>query len=268
MKNSRNNINTRRNEILKVIENRRQISTQELNAMFDASPLTLRRDLDFWEEEGCVERYYGGVRYIVPEKETPQFDEKLQSNTMEKQVIARYIASLIEPEKTIFMNSGTTIYEVMRCLRDRRETIITNNVLAVDACTGGNCEIICTGGTYNHITRSYNGELATSIIQKTFADYCVLGVNGISIKAGITTSIFQETIVNELMLERCSGQKIVAADSSKIGKIFRFTSVALDKIDLLVTTSAAAPEELAAITAAGVKVAFADQVTNMDGIAN
>lgn len=259
MKNSRDSINARRNEILKIIESRRQISTQELNAMFDASPLTLRRDLDYWESEGCVQRYYGGVRFLVPEKEAPKFDEKLQSNTVEKQLIARHIAAMIEPDRTIFMNSGTTIYEVMRCLANKNETIITNNILAVDACSGGNCEIICTGGAYNDITRSYNGELATSVIQKTFADYCVLGVNGIGHKTGITTSIFQETIVNELMLERCNGMKIVAADSSKIGKIFRFTSVPLDRIDLLVTTSAADPDELAAIRDSGVTIAFADR---------
>ena len=258
MKVSRESIRSRRNELLQIIENRQQISTQELNSLFDVSPLTLRRDLDYWENEGCVQRYYGGVRFVVPEKEPPRFDEKLQSHTIEKQKIARMVASMIDPYRTIFMNSGTTIFEVMRCLSDKNETIITNNVFAVDACTGGNCELICTGGTYNHITRSYNGELATSIIQKTYADYCVLGVNGIGVRSGITTNIYQETVVNELMLERCNGPRIIAADSSKIGKVFRFTSVALDKIDLLVTTTAADSDELAAIEAAGVKIVFAD----------
>lgn len=265
MKSSRETISARRNEILKVIEARRQVSTQELNTLFNVSPLTLRRDLDYWENEGCVQRYYGGVRFVAPDKELLLFDEKLQSNMVEKQLIASYIATLIEPEKTIFMNSGTSIYEVIHCLKNKHETIITNNAFAFDACANGNCEIICTGGTYNFITRSYNGELATGIILKTFADYCVLGVNGICAETGITTSVFQETIVNELMVKRCSGMKIVAADSSKIGKIFRFTSTALSSIDLLVTTSAADPEELSAISAAGVQIVFADQAQNGSG---
>ncbi len=260
MKHSNQEIRERRSKILKIVESKGKISMQELSSAFDVSLLTLRRDLEYLASEGCVKRYHGGVQFLTSEKELPQYEEKQQSKHNEKSIIARYIASIIPAESTIFLNSGTTTYEVMRYLKGKKETIITNNALAYQACEGGNCEIICTGGAYNHTTRSYNGELATSIIQQTYADFCVFGVNGIGAKAGTTTSVFQETIVNNCMIHRCSGQRIIAADSSKVGKTFRFTNTDLQHIDLLVTVSTADQEELRAIQECGVQVALADQV--------
>lgn len=260
MKHSNKEIQERRSKVLKIIERTGKISVQELSGEFDVSVLTLRRDLDYLVSEGCVRRYHGGVQFITSEKEIPQYEEKQQSKRNEKSVIAQYIASIIPPESTVFLNSGTSTYEVMRYLKDKRETIITNSALAYQACEGGNCEIICTGGTYNHVTRSYNGDLATSIIQRVYADFCVFGVNGICAKAGITTSVFQETIVNECMIRRCNGQRIIAADSSKIGKTFRFTNTDLQHVDLLVTVSTADADELKAIQDCGINIVLADQV--------
>ena len=68
-------------------------------------------------------------------------------------------------------------------------------------------------------------------------------------------------MINEEMLKRCKGLRIVAADGSKIGRIFNFASAAISSIDMLVTDSNANMQELERIGAAGVKVVMADRVT-------
>ena len=157
------------------------------------------------------------------------------------------------------MNAGTTTLEVIRRLANKGVTIITNNALAFHAVSGGNCELISTGGTFNAVSNSYDGELATGIVQKTYAEYCVLGINGISAESGVTSSFFSETAVNEMMMQHCNKSCIIAADSSKIGKTYRFSSLRLHEINLLVTVSSSEPEKLRQLAAQGVRIAFADK---------
>lgn len=260
MKRSSDVIRERRRELLSVIEREQDISINRLNTFFDVSVLTLRRDLDTLVEQGLVQRYHGGVRFAGPVNNTPYFDEKLMSNRTEKQQIAHYVASIIPVGSNIFMNGGTSTLEIISQLKNHSATIITNNVMAFDAAGGGNCNIICTGGEYNSICKTYCGELSSGIIQKTLAEYCILGVNGISSQTDVTTSIYAESIINSLMAQRCKGPIILAADASKIGRSFCFVSLKLEQVDELITTSAADQRELDAIAAKGVKITLADKL--------
>ena len=260
MKRSNDVIRERRHEILQVIEREQDLSINRLNSFFDISVLTLRRDLDALAEQGLVERYHGGVRFKCPATDMPYFDEKLMANRAEKQQIARYLASTIPIGSNIFMNGGTSTLEIIGQLKNHGATIITNNVMAFDAASGGNCSIICTGGEYNSVCKTYCGELSTGIIHKTLADYCILGINGISSQVGVTTSVYAESIINSLMAQRCRGPIILAADSTKIGRTFCFTSLKLELVSELVTTSLADQRELDALAAAGVKITLADKI--------
>lgn len=259
MKRSNDEISSRRHEILRVIEREQDISIVHLNSYFDISVPTLRRDLDALAAQNLVLRYHGGVRYAGRNTDLPVFDNKLLANREEKQCIASYLASILPTGSTIFMNGGTSTLEIIRSIKNHNATIITNNVLAFEAAEGGSSNIISTGGEYNCISKTYSGELSNAILQKTFADYCILGVNGINSRDGITTSVYSESVINGLMAQRCRGPIIIAADASKIGKAFCFTSLKLDLVSELVTTSQADPEELEAIAEHGVKVTFADK---------
>lgn len=97
---------------------------------------------------------------------------------------------------------------------------MTNNALAYQYEEQMHGTIICTGGTYTKLTRSYVGELAADLVNKVYADICILGVNGIDSVRGVTTAILQETMINQNMVNRCLGPVIVVADGSKIGKTF------------------------------------------------
>lgn len=253
-------IQSRRNQIFSLIKQEQSVSINRLDEAFDVSVLTLRRDLDYLEEQGLIERFHGGARIRQATKDMPFFDEKLMSQRSDKQLIAHYLASQIPTGTSLFMNGGTTILEVIRSLKNHNATIITNNVMAFDAASGSNNNILCTGGEYNNVSKAYSGDLATCIIEKTFAEYCILGVNGISSKLGVTTAVYAETLINNLMAQRCKGPIIIAADATKIGKSFCFSSLPLKMVSELVTISSADPRELEAIANAGVKITLADRV--------
>jgi DeoR family fructose operon transcriptional repressor len=147
----------------------------------------------------------------------------------------------------------------LKKIKDRDVIIITNNALAASAITNSSAKLISTGGQYSDLSKSFVGDFATRIINMTYANLCILGVNGISSDFGVTTSVYQETMINELMVKRCNGLKIIAADGSKIGKTHCFTSIPINKIDVLVTDSSADKNELAKISSIGIRVILADQ---------
>lgn len=261
MKRSKDEIEKRQVGMLDYIKQNKTARVEELGAQFQVSEVTVRRDLEELEDKGKVRRFFGGAELADSiESDEPKFDEKRLSNHEEKIKIAEYAASLVKEGTSIFMNSGTTVVEVLKRIKDKGATVITSNALASEILCDGNCELLCTGGVYNRDTKGYMGEYSTKLVKQTYAKMTILGVNGIDSVSGITTSLFQDTFLLKTMLDRCTGKKIVVTDGSKIGRTKVYKSADITQIDMLITTSKADPEELERIRNCGVEVVLADQV--------
>ena len=61
MKNSRAMIENRRKRILMELQKNGTVNVQAISEELNASPLTIRRDLAYLEEQGTVHRHYGGA---------------------------------------------------------------------------------------------------------------------------------------------------------------------------------------------------------------
>lgn len=258
MKQSQAVIQQRRKNILRFLKEHGEMNVADLAERLSASEMTVRRDLHDMQRRGLLTRYHGGARLTQQEEQPAYFEEKDSVRSNEKALIAKIIAAMLQPGCTLFCNAGTTTLAVMTHARDKNVRIITNNAMATVALTSGNAELISTGGQYNARTRSFYGDFAAHVIRKVHADICILGSNGVSASGGVTTSEYNETELNTLMVKRCQGKRIIAADGSKIGKTFCFTSVSLNKCDILVTDSSADPVELQRIRDTGLKVMLAD----------
>ena len=259
MKQSRHLIEARRAGILKMLKERKKMRVEELSNCFQVSELTIRRDLEELDKKGEIVRFFGGAEIREEAMPVMKFTEKEVINREEKELVAQCAADLIQRESSIFMNSGTTVLEVMKRIKNKHATIITNNAQAGNALENGNCDLLCTGGIYNSATCSFIGEYSTNLIKETFAETAVLGVNGINVGSGITTSLFQETVLFKLMLERCRGKKIIVTDGSKVGRTKNYKSADIKQIDILITTSRADPQELEKIKNAGIQLILTDE---------
>jgi DeoR/GlpR family transcriptional regulator of sugar metabolism len=67
-----------------------------------------------------------------------------------------------------------------------------------------------------------------------YASKCFIGVDGVSLKYGLTTPSLEEAEVARTMIERTHGQVIVVADHSKLGMIADCVTAPTEQIDLLV----------------------------------
>ena len=259
MKRSKSFVESRHRKLLSALDEQPSLTIPGLAETLGVSPVTIRRDLDALESKHLLVRTRGGARLTLqPSPALPQLSDRRRQQLAEKERISCYVASLVKDRSTIFLNAGSTTYLTIRQLLDRPVRLITNNVQAIALFANARAELLMTGGEYNPHNGSFLGDMALQLLSHLHADICILGVNGISSKCGITSYAYQETLLNQTMLSRCSGKRIIVADGTKIGKVFCFTSAPLDSIDMLVTDSSADPQELERIADAGVEVVTVD----------
>lgn len=219
-----------------------------LSEMLNVSEATTRRDLDWMEAQGLVERTHGGARLSQRMRLEPAYSSSAQSHPTEKHLIGQMAAQLIEDGDTIFVNSGTTTTQVVRHIPPQAKvTLITNNVTAALEAQSAHYEIILLGGSFRAIARSVVGRFATATLRQVYASKAFIGTDGLSAKHGCTTPTSAEAEITQLMIERTRGPVIVVADSSKWGVVSNYELATLDQLHTLVTDAqldAAARAEL------------------------
>lgn len=261
MKQSQAEVRKRHQLIIELLRKKQVLYVVDAAKELGVSELTIRRDFDHLLEKGFIKRFHGGAKLVVSKSEEPPvYESKGLINKDKKEIIAKVVTDYVHAGDTVFINAGTTAYEVIKHIKDKDITIVTNNAIACNL-IDSECKanLISTGGEYNARNQSYSGILATELIHKMYASVCILGVNGITASDGISTPFYGETLINEEFLSRNKGLSIVIADGSKLGKVFCFNSASMDKIDILVTDSSADEEELKKLRATNTKVIIANE---------
>ena len=121
----------RRERIQEYLATHKIVRMDDLYSMLDTSEATVRRDLEWLEREGIVERTHGGA--ILSQRLTlePEYLQRAQKHPEEKRLIGEMAASLIEDNDVVFINSGTTTTQVIRHIRGNAGiTVFSNNVYA------------------------------------------------------------------------------------------------------------------------------------------
>lgn len=210
--------------------------TADLMNLLETSEATVRRDLEWLEQKGTLERTHGGAilsQRVIFEQE---YQQRAQHFPEEKKRIGEFAASLIEEGDIVFINSGTTATQVLQHIRsDSRITVFTNNVNAALELGEPGFHYYLIGGEFHARSNSLAGRFALDNLNMVFANKVILGVDGVSLKHGCTVPTNAEAEVVRKMIERTKGQVIVVADHSKWGAVSNFPVANIDEIDKLVT---------------------------------
>jgi DeoR family transcriptional regulator, fructose operon transcriptional repressor len=210
--------------------------TVDLCDLLDASEATVRRDLEWLEGKGFLERTHGGAilsQRMILEQE---YQQRAQHHPEEKRRIGELAASLIEEGDIVFINSGTTATQVLQHIRrDSRISVFTNNVSAVLELGDPGFHYYMTGGEFQSRSNSLAGRFALDNLNLVYANKTILGVDGISLKHGCTVPTNAEAEVVRKMIERTKGPVIIVADYSKWGVVSNFQIATIDEIDKLIS---------------------------------
>jgi DeoR family transcriptional regulator, fructose operon transcriptional repressor len=212
------------------------VRTVDLMDLLETSEATVRRDLEWLEQKGILERTHGGAilnQRVIFEQE---YQQRAQHFPEEKKRIGELAASLIEDGDIVFINSGTTATQVLQHIRrDLRITVFTNNVNAALELGDPGFHYYLTGGEFQSRSNSLAGRFALDNLNLVFANKVILGVDGISLKHGCTVPTNPEAEVVRKMIDQTKGQIIVVADHSKWGAVSNFPIATVDEVDKFVT---------------------------------
>ncbi len=135
----------RRTRILRITEELGFVSLQRLVAEIGASESTIRRDLEYLDAHGQIQRTRGGASYLG--ESLTDFDVRRRKASLQKQQIAKRVADLIEPGETILLDGGTTTLEVARQLTGKPLQVVTNSLpIAGLLMNRSEIELIIIGG--------------------------------------------------------------------------------------------------------------------------
>lgn len=254
----------RQERIVDVVDERGVVRVAELSRLFGVSEITIRRDLMTLEAQGYLGRSHGGAVSRKRFQREPYFAQKGERNRAEKEAIGRRAAALIESGETILVNSGSTNLELLRALPRMELRVVTSNAGAIGAVAADTVECIVVGGVYRPRSNSFVGGFAVLTLEQLYGSKCFIGVDGVSLDAGVTTPHHQEAEIARTMIRRTQGSVIVLADSSKIGGVSPFVTAALTDVDTLVTDSHISDDYRLALEERGVEVIIAptDEKTN------
>lgn len=210
--------------------------TADLCDLLETSEATVRRDLEWLEQKGILERTHGGAILNQRMLFEQEYQQRAQHHPEEKKRIGELAASLIEDGDIVFINSGTTATQVLEHIRrDVRVTVFTNNLSGVLESSNSDFHYYLTGGELQPRSNSLAGRFAIDNIRQVYANKAILGVDGISVKHGCTVPTNAEAEVVRQMIERTKGQIIIVADRSKWGVVSNFSIANIEDVDKFVT---------------------------------
>ncbi len=243
--------------ILKLLDQKESIAISELLPLMDVTEMTVRRDLIQLEEKGLLERIRGGATKIQRIDTENLFTQKNIKNKEEKAAIGRTTVELLDENDTVFINSGTTVLQVALQLKNLSMKLVTNNPKLTMIEYGEKVSLVILGGEFRKESQSIIGDSAMNMLSQMHATKCIIGVDGLSIKHGLTNSAYGETTINRKMIEQSRGKVIVVADHTKIGKVGPFVIAPIEKVDILVTTDGIPEAYLEQLKSIGIQVVIA-----------
>ncbi len=231
-------------------------SLEEIAAYVEASVSTVRRDLTVLEAGGTVRRTHGGARVVTPRSDEFTFSARDTHQLVEKEAIGRACAELIQPNQSVIIDAGTTVYHVARYLESKSPQIITNSLPVANLFASANkLEVVVSGGVIYPRLGVLVGPLAVDSFSRMHADVAVMSGGGITLD-GVTNSHGLLIDIQRAMIH--AAQKVIFCfDHTKFGRKSVLPMCGLDVIDIVVTDSAAPADLVAALRERGIEVIVA-----------
>lgn len=223
----------RQQKVLHEVFARRSVSVVDLAQVVDASEATIRRDLKSLADEGQLDLVYGGA--TIRRTSDYSFRSKQQRNAQAKRTIGQLAADLVPDNDQVFLDSGTTCFEMVPFLKRKRGlSIIANSArLAVELDTPNN-NVILIGGNYRPDRMDCIGPLAASTLEQLRGFVCFIGADGLSIDFGPAAADVDSAHLNRLAVTNCR-ECILVADHTKFAASSLFKIVDWGRVSRVVT---------------------------------
>ena len=222
-------------DILGTVREKGYTTTQELAEKFEVSVSTIRRDLSELNQRGMVAISKNGV---VPISETivdTPVSFRSTVNAHAKALIARNAIQLVSSGSTVFLDSSSTVLQMVGGLRNLRDiVVVTNSLPVVKRLQGSSVSVRLIGGEMSPLSQGFFGPAAEQALRRFNFDLAFFS------PVAVTPQGFAaETTENSASLRRAAMEQaqssVLLFDNSKIGLTRPYNIAHIDAFRYLIT---------------------------------
>lgn len=214
----------RKQTLIQLLKESQELSTSEIAKILYVSEPTVRRDLKKLEESGEIIRVHGGAKSqpLSADLNTPYFIREDMQN-MEKSLIGRKAAALVNDGEVIFMDASSTTINMLPFLKEKKNIIVITNGAKTALLLGQmGIKNICTGGRMLKGTFAFVGYDAMQTLKRYNADKAFVSCHGLSFDGLATDKSVEENDIRREMMAHAKSTYLLC-DSSKFEKTYLHT---------------------------------------------
>ena len=227
----------RYDEILKILDEEKYISAQELAKKLYVSLPTIRRDLSLLHKRGQLIRSHGGAKKIQNEHIVAPLDFRKTINSVQKRRLCQAASKFVDDNDIVFVDASTTTLQLAEFLSKKKGiTVITNGIPLAAMLVKKGVKTYCTGGEIFENSLANFGSFAEEFIQKFNIDIFIFSCHGVNEKGILTDPSLPETQIRKAAIAQ-SKKTVFLCDESKLNLSAPFNLLPIQRIDYIVTNS-------------------------------
>jgi len=240
--------------IAEIIRQNGSVSVETLARELGVSVMTIRRDLAKLDQEGLIERCYGGAVLRREHTRETSYQEKKNLHAEEKKRIAQKAIEFVRDGDIVFLDAGTTVYEIAKLLPTKKDiTAITTDLEIAYFLNQTDVETVICGGRIQKETGSTIGVFVNMMIRDLFVNTAFFGAQSIDENFNILTPTAEKAVTKRTICEHANSRYLVV-DHSKFYRQALMRVNNLNAYDGVITDRRFTPEERAKIEQLGINI--------------
>ncbi len=226
--------------ILERVSENGHVAVRDLALSTGVSEATIRRDLKQLAERNKLDLVYGGA---TAARTDHSLQARTERNANAKRIIGELAAQLIRDHEMLFVDSGTTCYEMRHILKQRKGlTLLLNSTrLAIELGQIPDANVILLAGQYRPERMDTVGPLAIHTIDQMRGYIAYIGADGLNQDFGISANEMQTAHLYQHVISN-SRETILLADHTKFAAPSLFRIGDFDAVSKVVTDRDPGPE--------------------------
>ncbi|MFJ7826325.1 DeoR/GlpR family DNA-binding transcription regulator [Psychrobacillus sp. NPDC096623] len=225
----------RKKRILEELAVKGKVDIIDLVNLLDVSAMTIRRDLDELEKQKKLIRTHGGA--AIPETIIAEqsYLQKISEAHPQKVEIAEIAIKLVKDGMKVFLDSGTTNFEIAKRLKGKENlTIVTNDIKIAAELMDSKVEVIMLGGKIQNGVGAVFGTYAENMLKEIHVDILFLGAHAVHSTLGITSATLEKASIKREMINSSEVVYLVV-DALKFGKKAFAKIASIDSVTAIIT---------------------------------
>lgn len=185
------------------VNQKKQVSTNELSKKFNTSLVTIRSDLNILSNKGLLVKTHGGavtnsyrINDIIPS------DVKYKKNSAEKRKIAKIADRYVNDGDVIILDSGSTTLELARVLQAKDLTVFTNDLqIGMILSKNSNVRLNMSGGELIRGVYTLAGHETENYFKKISVDKLFLSCDALDVDFGLSNRDRKEIGFKQAMID-------------------------------------------------------------------